>query len=70
MTLAEDTRGRNLAIGQLRRKTKELGTYGHLNVAPLIAAGEDGTSMAAVSKAAEWFEPEDVGTQIQWYLGL
>jgi tetratricopeptide (TPR) repeat protein len=69
MTLAKDTRGRNVAIGRLERKTKELGTYGHLTVAPLIAAGEDGTSIAAL-KAAEWFEPEDVVMQIQRYLGL
>jgi tetratricopeptide (TPR) repeat protein len=69
MALARDTRARDAAIGRLKRKTKELGTYDHLTVAPLIAAGEDDTSVAA-QKVAEWFEPEDVGTRIRGYLGL
>jgi tetratricopeptide (TPR) repeat protein len=69
MALAEDTRARNRAIGGLRRKTKELGTYSHLTAAPLVAAGED-VGSAAIRKAAEWFEPDDVGTRIRTYLGL
>ena len=68
MAQAEDTRARNAAISRLKRKTEELGTYSHLTVAPLIAAGEDGPALATV-RAAEWFEPDTVGTRIRGYLG-
>ena len=64
--LDENTRGRRGAMSRLRRKTEELGTYDHLTVAPLVAAGA-GDSRSA---AAEWLEPDGLEARIRGYLDL
>ena len=67
--VAKDTRGQATTIGRLRRKTAELGTYGHLSVAPLLLAGDD-RAFGKASSAVEWFEPVTLEERLRRYLGL
>jgi tetratricopeptide (TPR) repeat protein len=60
--------GSGHAIGRLRRKVKEIGTYGHLMVAPL--ALRDKGEFEAARARYEWLDPERLSDRLRGYLGL
>ncbi|HEU4904970.1 MAG TPA: hypothetical protein VFT19_02500 [Solirubrobacterales bacterium] len=66
--LSKDRPGPGHAIGRLRRKVREIGTYGHLTVAP-IALG-DGEGLAAAQAGYEWLDPARMGDRLRDYLAL
>ncbi|HET7486189.1 MAG TPA: hypothetical protein VFJ64_12540 [Solirubrobacterales bacterium] len=65
----DDVDGLRTAMSQLARKTRELGTYGHLSAAPLVLTRKANTPVI-VQSLAEWFEPEEVHSRIEHYLGI
>lgn len=64
--LGRDPSGPGHAMGRLRRKVREIGTYGHLIVAPLALAGGD--ELAVALAGYEWLDPERVEDGLRGYL--
>lgn len=56
------------AVRQLRRKVREIGTYGHLTIAPLALRGDG--DFATARADYEWLNSEKLDERLRGYLGL